>query len=211
MTLQNRVLPTGEITAQPWRGTLMGNRGILHDDRKTLKTRRWQHPHWVTCVTKYKDWHRNVMQPNAYTELFFLDEPTALAAGHRPCGLCRHADFTRFKAHFNAANGTETLIQIDQHMHRDRVTRRRQPLRYNAALAKLPNGCFILHQNQPCLVWDAFILRHTPAGYAHSLPRPTGQTCVLTPKCTVATLANGYTPALHPSAQILLQSGFSSG
>jgi len=125
MTLQNRVLPTGEIAATPDRGTLMGNRGILQDNAQNLARRRWQHASWVTCVLRYKDWHREVMQPRNYTELFFLDEPTALAAGHRPCGLCRRPDFTRFKAQFNAANGTETLAQIDRRMHRDRVTRHR--------------------------------------------------------------------------------------
>ncbi|MEL7258073.1 MAG: hypothetical protein AAFN80_09555 [Pseudomonadota bacterium] len=199
MTLQNRVQPTGDILAIPNRGTLMGNRGILHDDHQNLTQRRWQHPHWVTCVTKYKDWHRKVMQPRNYTELFFLDEPTALAAGHRPCGLCRHGDYTRFKALFNAANGTETLTQIDRLMQRDRITRSRAQVRYTAPAPDLPDGTFVLHQNEPHLLWQDYLLLYTPAGYTAALPRPAGQITVLTPACTVATLRQGYRPTPHTS------------
>lgn len=204
MPLQNRVQPTGDILAIPERGTLMGNRGILHDDHQRLTARRWQHPHWVTCVTRYKDWHRKVMQPRNYTELFFLDEPTALAAGHRPCGLCRHTDYTRFKALFNAANGTETLAQIDQLMQRDRITRSRQQLRHTASAHHLPDGTYILHQNQPQLLWQDRLLRYTPAGYVAALPRPEDTLTVLTPASTVATLLQGYRPQPHPSAAALL-------
>ena len=200
MTLQNRVQPTGDILATPERGTLMGNRGILHDDDQPLTARRWQHPHWVTCVTKYKDWHRKVMQPRSYTELFFLDEPTALAAGHRPCGLCRHADYTRFKALFNAANGTETLAQIDRRMQRDRITRSRIQVRYSAQATDLPDGTFVLHDATPHLLWGTKALRYSPAGYTDALPRPTRAITVLTPASTVATLQQGYQPAPHQTA-----------
>lgn len=202
MTLQNRVLPTGEIVAAPFRGTLMGNRGILHDEAQTLKTRRWQHPHWVTCVLHYKDWHRPVMTPHNYTELFFLDEATALAAGHRPCGLCRRADYNRFRQLWDAAHGpAPDLMTLDRHMHRDRVTRTRQQVRHTAPLKSLPDGTFILHDGAPHLVRDARLLRAAPDGYNASLPRPTsGEATVLTPACTVAVLTQGYRPALHPSA-----------
>ena len=97
MPLQNRMTPLGDIIAHSGRGSFMGNRGILHAPDQRLGKARWRHPHWVTCVLVYKDWHREVMQPNNYTELFFLDEATALAAGHRPCALCRRKDYDAFQ------------------------------------------------------------------------------------------------------------------
>ena len=98
MTLQNRVTPFGEIIATPERGAYMGNRGgrIHHNDRQELQTRRWASRQWITCLLEFKGRHRMVMQPNRYTELFFLDEVTAFAAGHRPCAECRRDDFSRF-------------------------------------------------------------------------------------------------------------------
>lgn len=202
MTLQNRVLPTGEIAAIPDRGSLMGNRGILHDDAQTLTKRRWQHPHWVTCRLSFKNRRRALMQPRNYTELFFLDEPTALAAGHRPCGECRRTDFKHFIAQFHAANGTETLAQIDRLMHRDRVTRTRQQMRHTAPLDTLPDRTFILFEDTPHLVWGDRLLRYAPKGYTATLLRPNATACVLTPACTVAALARGYRPAPHPSASV---------
>ncbi|QFT92710.1 hypothetical protein FIU86_07635 [Roseovarius sp. THAF9] len=200
MTLQNRVLPTGEVAATPERGTLMGNRGILHDADQRLGTARWRHPHWVTCQLNFKGRRRALMQPGAYTELFFLDEPTALAAGHRPCGECRRPDFKRFVARFHAANGTATLAEMDRLMHRDRVTRTRRQVRHTAALETLPDGAFILHNDAPHLVWGDRLLRYTPGGYTAALPRGTGIATVLTPASTVATLATGYRPVPHHTA-----------
>ena len=200
MPLQNRVLPTGDIIATSKRGTLMGNRGILHDDHQRLTTRRWQHPHWVTCVLQFKDRRRLLMQPNRYTELFFLDEPTALAAGHRPCGECRRHDYARFKALFNTANGTSAIADIDRKMHEDRVLRPRAQRRHIARADALPDGAFVLHDEAPHLVWESRLLRYTPAEYTAALPRPGGEITVLTPACTVATLAAGYRPTPHPSA-----------
>ncbi len=200
MTLQNRVLPTGEIAATPERGTLMGNRGVLHNADRQLGKARWRHPHWVTCVLDFKDRRRKLMQPGAYTELFFLDEPTALAAGHRPCGECRRAAFRRFVSLFHAANGTATLDEIDRLMHRDRVTRRRAQVRHTAPLERLPDGAFILQNDAPHLVWGGHILRYSPGGYTAALARSTGPATVITPASTVATLAAGYRPVPHPSA-----------
>ena len=200
MTLQNRVLPTGEIAALPQRGTLMGNRGILHDDDQQLGKARWRHPHWVTCLLDFKGRRRALMQPHNYTELFFLDEPAALAAGHRPCGECRRPDFKRFVTLFHAANGTATLAQIDRLMHRDRVTRTRAQVRHTAPLESLPDGAFILHDDAPHLVWGAHLLRYTPDSYTTALPRGMGPATVLTPASTVATLAAGYRPAPHHTA-----------
>lgn len=203
MTLQNRVLPTGEIVAIPARGTLMGNRGILHDDAQRLTPRRWQHHAWVTCLLRYKNWHRDVMQPRNYTELFFLDEPTALATGHRPCGLCRPGDYRHFKTCFNTAHATRTIAEIDRLMQRDRITRTRTQIRHSAPLPGLPDGTMILHDKAPHLVWDGQLMRYTPEGYIASCARPHGETTVLTPAATVAALAAGYRATPHASAKHL--------
>ncbi|MEL6170752.1 MAG: hypothetical protein AAFQ04_05600 [Pseudomonadota bacterium] len=200
MSLQNRVIPTGQIVAIPERGTLMGNRGILHDDMRVLQTRRWQHPHWVTCVLSFKNRHRTVMSPRRYTELFFLDEPTALAAGHRPCGECRRADFVKFKALFNAANHTESLKDIDRLMQAQRVTRSRDQVTFKADCRALPDGTYVLHENSPHLIWKDRLLHFTPSGYDHSAAVPKHEVTVLTPACTVKTLAHGYCAKPHPSA-----------
>ncbi|MEO3413856.1 hypothetical protein AAFO92_04255 [Roseovarius sp. CAU 1744] len=205
MPLQNRVLPTGEIAAQPWRGTLMGNRGILHDDRQHLKSARWTHPHWVTCVLKYKDWHRPVMSPRRYTELFFPDESCALAAGHRPCGLCRRPDYEAFRAAWAEAHGDNPLDHDDRLLHAARVTRNRHHRRHEAQIATLPDGTFLWVDGAAHLLWSRQLLRYQAGGYIAALPRPpSGAVTVLTPEPTVAALAQGYRPMIHPSARAFL-------
>ena len=205
MTLQNRVLPTGKITSTPFRGTLMGNRGILHDAEQRLKTARWTHPHWVTCRLFYKGWHRPVMAPRAYTELFFLDECVAFAAGHRPCGLCRRDDYKHFRTAWASAHGVNRLDHDDRMLHAARVTRSRRHIRHSAPIDGLPNGTFIWHHDAAHLVWDRHLLGCDGAAYTKRLPRPTRQSVtVLTPAPTVSTLARGYVPMLHPTAQQLL-------
>ncbi len=200
MPLQNRVLPTGDIIAHPARGLLMGNRGILHDHDQTLLKRRWQHTHWVTCLTAFRDRKRPLMAPGNYTELFFLDEAVALAAGHRPCAECRRSAYMRFRTRFDMANGTATLPELDKRLHRDRVTRRREQIRFDALIETLPDGAMVLYRQQPHLLLGQALLRYTPNGYAERVARPNGPVTVLTPRSTVATLALGYVPDLHPSA-----------
>ncbi|SEQ40307.1 hypothetical protein [Thalassovita taeanensis] len=204
MTLQNRVLPTGEIVAHPARGSLTGNRGILHRADLTLGTARWKHPHWVCCALEFRGRHRLPMPPNAWTALFFLDESVALAAGHRPCHQCRHADAKRFRAAWQAAHGPVTSTKdIDRALHPARVTRARQQLRHSAPAETLPDGSLIL-TDAPYLIWQDRALRYSPAGYTAAAPRPTGPVTVLTPAPLVATLVQGYGPALHPTARALL-------
>ncbi|MEL7012817.1 MAG: hypothetical protein AAFO72_06010 [Pseudomonadota bacterium] len=200
MPLQNRVVPTGEIIAHPARGLIMGNRGILHDENKTLLKRRWQHTHWVTCLTDFKDRKRPLMEPGNYTELFFLDEAVSLAAGHRPCAECRRSAYMRFRTRFDMANGTTTLPALDRMLHRDRVTRKREQVRFDAPLESLPDGTMILYRDQAHLVLGDGLLRYSPDGYMDRIARPGGVVTVLTPRCTVATLALGYVPELHMSA-----------
>lgn len=202
MPLQNRVLPTGEIVVDAtYRGDFMGNRGILHDDIQRLGRARWRLKGWVCCVLSFKDRHREVMQPGRYTELFFLDEAVALAAGHRPCAECRRADYTRFRAAWNTATGTAARARdIDTVLHRARVTRSRGQVRYRADAATLPHGAFILWQDRPHLVHGERLLPFCPTGYGTGVTRPDGKVSVLTPRPTIDALASGYQPVLHASA-----------
>jgi hypothetical protein len=203
MPLQNRVLPTGEITAQPWRGALMGNRGILHDAEGRLGTARWRHNNWVCCLTEFRGRHRLPMpppgSPTRYTALFFWDEASALATGHRPCAECRNADYRRFKAAWAAAGlPGETAQDIDHTLHAARVTRTRQQVTHRAELATLPDGVFLTHldaEDAPLLKWRGRLWRWSPKGYSDAGDLPSGTVRVLTPAPTVATIRAGYTPA----------------
>ena len=202
MTLQNRVLPTGDITADPARGTLTGNRGILHDDHHRLATARWRHPHWISCSLEWKDTRRAPMTPGTWTELFFLDEAVAMAAGHRPCALCRRAAFRGFQAAWARGTGLPAdAPAIDRALHAARVTKGRRQLRHEAPLAALPEGTFILWDNAPHLVRADHLHPFAPAAYGPPLPRSDASVTVLTPAPMVAALAAGYVPLMHPSAE----------
>ncbi len=208
MAWQNRVTAFGEIVAHPARGLFMGNRGILHGSDQRLGRARWRHPHWVTCVLAHKDWHRDVMQPNAYTELFFLDEATALAAGHRPCALCRRTAYIAFqKALARALRRAEALDAkaLDRLLHQARIEdgSRRQK-RFEALLDDLPDGTMVRFSSEPTMAWLVrrdHLLRWQPGGYDARQRRPAGQVVeVLTPRPTVLALQHGYRPACHPTA-----------
>ena len=202
VTLQNRVMPDGRIVAVAARGTLTGNRGILHDADKRLGTARWRHPHWISCTLDYKGLRRTLMTPGRWTELFFLDEAVALAAGHRPCALCRRPDYLRFSAAWAAAFGQrQAAPAIDAVLHGARL---RPGTRLNATHeapgASLPAGTFIAHDGGSALVYGDRLLPFAPAGYGPPVKRPDGLVTVLTPRPLVAVLAAGYRPRLHPSA-----------
>ncbi len=203
MTLQNRVLATGEIVAHPARGMFMGNRGILHDAGKTLGRARWKHKAWIICALVWKDWHREVMQPNAYTELFFLDEAVALAAGHRPCKLCRRR---AFEAYCAAAGHVGSAPDLDAALHHERaIPRTFTQRRHEARAPDLPNGAIILEGERATLLWEDAQFAITPSGYASPAPRTTRETVtVLTPPKSLAALRGGYAPRLHPSAAGLI-------
>ena len=201
MTLQNRVLPTGDIIADPARGTLTGNRGILHDDAQHLGTARWRHPHWISCVLEWNGTRRTPMTPGTWTELFFLDEAVAMAAGHRPCALCRRPAFRAFQAAWADGTGLPAdAPSIDRALHAARVTRDRRQVRHDAPLSTLPDGTFILWQDRPHLVRRDRLHPWTPAAYGPPLPRPEATVTVLTPAPMVATLGAGYVPQIHPTA-----------
>jgi hypothetical protein len=208
MPLQNRVSPFGDIVAVSARGTCMGNRGIIHDAKtKTLLTRRWQHQAWICCVLSFKGYQHPIMGSSAYTELFFLDEATALAAGHRPCAYCRRKDFNAFKAAWIKAKPLEgdsflNAPEIDRTLHRERVTRKREKVTYVARIDDLPDGVMVAQSGRALLILGDHVIPWTPYGYQKGLPRHSGvQLSVLTPRSTVQVIAAGYVPMVHASAQ----------
>ncbi|HSV68257.1 MAG TPA: hypothetical protein VLJ59_20510 [Mycobacteriales bacterium] len=202
MPLQNRVTPTGELIAVEDRGTLLGNRGVLHDERRRI-VRLAQVRRWIICVLEFRGRHRPVMNPRRYTELFFLDEAVALAAGHRPCCKCRYSDYQWFRRLWRETKKLPELPRaetMDDVLHEERRMvdgRRRTRL---ADPATLPDGVMILDEDQPWLLRRSELLRWTPAGYAERRALPGTAVAVLTPPATVATIAAGFTPMLHPSA-----------
>ncbi|WP_341366426.1 hypothetical protein [Yoonia sp. BS5-3] len=205
MPLQNRVLPTGEIVADPARGTLTGNRGIIHRPNRTLGTSRWSHHAWICCVLDWQGRKRPVMTGRKWTELFFLDEAVAFAAGHRPCGYCRRAAYQQFvTAWTKAAGDRPSAKEMDKVLHCARIIpRSRTQQTYQAPLADLPSGATVLHDNQPHVLGEGRMHPYQPTGYLPAIDRPTtGHTTVLTPRPIVAVLRAGYRPALHPSATL---------
>lgn len=207
--LQNRVTPFGDLITTPARGTLMGNRGRLHDEsRRIVRRVAPGYRAWVTCRLEFKGRHRTVMAPGRYTELFFLDEATALAAGHRPCGECRRVDFQRFKTAWltgNPGRGIKPFVAIaviDWELHRDRLGPDGRHRSFSAKLGSLPDGVFIMlpDRAEPLLVWHSALWPWSPAGYGRPRPGPDHlHVTVVTPRSTVAALAAGYPVAMHPS------------
>ncbi|PZQ99275.1 MAG: hypothetical protein DI533_00795 [Cereibacter sphaeroides] len=202
MTRQNRVMPDGEMVAIPARGTLTGNRGILHDAEGRMGEARWRHPHWIACELEYKGWRRQVMAPGRWTELFFLDEAVALSAGHRPCALCRRADYNAFRAGWGRVFGREdSAAEMDRVLHAARVLPGTRNLAtHRARFGDLPDGSFIRQDRDYFLILGGGLLPFAPQGYGQRMTPPPGEVEVLTPEPMVRVLAAGYRPRLHPSA-----------
>jgi hypothetical protein len=197
--LRNRVTPLGDLVADPARGLVYGNRGCLHDAEGRIR-RRYNGKRWIACRLEFKGWRRSpLMQPGRLTELFFLDEATALAAGHRACAECRREDFDRLKAIWHELHpGRAGAEAIDGQLHGERLGPRPE-----AELDRLPDGAFVLRNGEPWLVLGGELLRWTPAGYAERAPRPHGRATLITPPSLVAVLRSGWeplVPLLHPSA-----------
>ncbi len=210
MALQNRVTPWGEIISTPARGTLFGNRGgCFHtEQQELLPVTRWKGKRWIACLLEFKGRRRTLMQPNRYTELFFLDEATALAAGHRPCAQCRWADFNRFVDAWLAGNAESGIERarctdaIDAVLHRERVTPRREKVTYEARLGDLPDGAIVAlgDAEDAWLLWRGRLHRWTPASYTdRQSAEPAREVRVLTPRSIVNAIAAGYSPMVHPS------------
>jgi hypothetical protein len=203
MPLQNRVTPTGDIIATAHRGMFTGNRGIIHDPAtKTLLRKRWSSPAWITCVCEFRGRWREVMGGRSWTELFFLDEATAFAAGHRPCFYCRRDDAKRFRAAWEQGNGTGRMLarEMDAVLHRERLDhgkKRLHPL--PMPLNRLPDGAMVRQGAESYLIAQGRALQWSPAGYSEA-STSLDDAWLLTPPSTSRAISAGYRPVLHPSA-----------
>lgn len=203
MPRQNRVTPYGELIAVPDRGMFWGNRGRLHDRQGNL-VRYSSGRAWAICVLEFKGRRRPLWAPGKLTELFFLDEATAMAAGHRPCGECRYRDYQAFKKAWATAHSWKDVNApaIDARLHADRLSSFGIRRTYLAQLAELPEGAMVELEGRLWLVAQEQLLAWSPGGYRDRQTRPPATpVTVLTPQATVATLAAGYRPILHPSAE----------
>ncbi len=201
--LQNRVSPFGELFATSSRGTLMGNRGgKFHTDDRKLTSRRWASRQWICCVLDFKGRQRDVWGRH-YTELFFLDEVTAFAAGHRPCFECRRKDAKRFAALFAGREPRASADEMDKILHAERLNGRDKRI-HRRTLDDLPNGAMVARDGETFAVRGKQLLRWTPSGYAAKSAGPGGiGGDVLTPPSILAVLERGYTPLWHKSAGTL--------
>jgi len=196
MPFQNRVTPLGELIATPERGLVYGNRGRLHDEHGVVR-KQWQVKRWISCRLEFRGRHRagGPMAPSRYTGLFFLDEATALAAGHRPCAECRNADYKSFLA----LTGASSAGELDEMLYAERGRL------HESAVEDLPEGAFVLVESEPWLVLDSELLRWTPGGYSERRPRFSGRVELVTPPTSVHVLASGWRgslPLIHPSASV---------
>jgi hypothetical protein len=203
--LQNRVLPTGAIVAHPARGMLMGNRGCIHSPERTLGVTRWRTKMWISCALDWRGRRRDVMPPGRWTALFFLDEATAPAAGHRPCGYCRRADHLWFADRGRAASGRPArprASEMDGWLHDERVDRgTRTQLTRPVLAGGLPDGAMVRRAGTLALCCGNALLPWSFDGYGEPVPvsRDT-KVELLTPPSIVGVLAAGYRPLVHPSA-----------
>jgi hypothetical protein len=200
MPLQNRVDPFGELFATPARGTLMGNRGgRLHGGNRKLANRRWSSRQWICCVLDFKGRHRKVWG-DSYSELFFLDEVTALAAGHRPCFECRRRDAEQFAVLFSGGKERVPAGAMDLVLHGERLDGKAKRI-HHRNIDLLPDGAMIARDGEAFAVRGKHVLRWTPKGYAELHRRPRGvQADVLTSPSILKALKAGYAPLWHPSA-----------
>jgi hypothetical protein len=202
--LQNRVTPSGEIVSTPQRGLFTGNRGIIHDPAtKTLLNRRWSSKAWITCVCEFRGRRRDVMATRSWTELFFLDEATAFAAGHRPCFYCRREDANAFRAAWERGNGLSGVRapEMDEVLHRERLDGKAKRLHaLPMPLKKLPDGAMVQAGAESYLIARGRAVLWTFDGYREA--QGITNAMLLTPPSTLRALSARYRPALHPSAMI---------
>ncbi|HEX7382164.1 MAG TPA: hypothetical protein VF265_08415 [Nevskiaceae bacterium] len=207
MPLQNRVTPFGTLEAVAARGAWTGNRGILHDEHQRIVV-QWRSKAWITCRLQFKGVHRAVFSPHTWSELFFLDEATAFAAGHRPCACCRRERYVEFKNAWCAANRpligrpNPRVQRIDAILHRQRLTPDGGKRTWRARLSELPDGAFVVVDGNACLRWHGRVLPWSHRGYGAALHGVDAHALVevLTPRSIVATFAIGLVPQVHLSA-----------
>jgi hypothetical protein len=204
MALQNRVDPFGNLIRTTARGTMLGNRGgALHNAHREI-VRPYKSSRWITCVLEYKGRRRTVMAPNRYTELFFLDEAVAFAAGHRPCAECRRERYNAFRgawARSKQLDRVPSADQMDLELQLARIEKRKK-VTYDAALRSLPDGCFVRIEGSAYLVLGDSLLLWTPEGYAGRAVRPADSILtVLTPEPIVGCFQHGYRPEIHETGR----------
>lgn len=207
MPLQNRVTPTGRLEAVPARGAWTGNRGIIHNDRREVVA-QWRSKAWITCLLDFQGRRRKVFSPGHWSELFFLDEATAFAAGHRPCAYCRRPRYREFVDAWARANPGRfdtprpLATRIDAILHEERVGADRGKRTWRERFDALPPGSFILVDGTPCLLWDGRVLPWSPEGYGAPLRAPAGgqEVEVLTPRSIVGMFRAGFGPQVDGSA-----------
>jgi len=203
MPLQNRVDPWGNIRAVSARGSLLGNRGILHNNSNQI-VKPYQHQGWVTCKLKFKKRKRRLMSPGNYTELFFLDEATAFSAGHRPCCECRRERYLEFKDYWVSANRNKRVndvkaSEINKYLHKERV-HRREKITFKASIKDLPDGAVFSADNSAYLIFKSRIYLWSFEGYTLSNnPDIPDEVDVLTPKSIVSIYNLGFLPGIHAS------------
>jgi hypothetical protein len=200
--LQNRVLPTGEIIVNPARGLMLGNRGCLHGQGRELGVSHWRSKAWICCVLDWKGVRRDPMPPGRWTALFFLDEATALAAGHRPCGYCRRSDFLGFAAAWQAAQRLARRPragEMDAVLHGERVDRTRRQVTRTMDAGQLPDGVMIRTGGDLGLLIGGRLRAWSLTGYG-AAAAVSGPVEVLTPPAIIAAIAAGYQPMVHPTA-----------
>jgi hypothetical protein len=203
--LQNRVTPTGEIVATSARGLLMGNRGCIHDIDRRLGPARWRAKLWISCVLQWREVRRDVMPAGRWTALFFLDEATALSAGHRPCGYCRRADHLAFAAAWRVGHGLlarPLAYEMDAVLHSERVdSRTRRKLTRPGSAGELPDGAMVMYADSPALVSAGQLLPWSFDGYGTPISVDRHLVVdLLTPPAAVRAMLAGYRPLVHPSA-----------
>jgi hypothetical protein len=205
LPLQNRVTPQGDIVSTPQRGLFTGNRGIIHDPAtRTLLKRRWSSKAWITCTCEFRGRRRDVMGTRSWTELFFLDEATSFAAGHRPCFYCRRDDANAFRAAWEQGNGVRATRApaIDETLHHERLDGKAKRLHaLSMPIDALPDGAMVQADNHSYLITKGRALLWSWDGYRKVaiLPR---DAALLTPPSTLRVFSAGYRPVLHPSAVV---------
>jgi hypothetical protein len=206
MPLQNRVDPYGRLHAVAARGAFLGNRGVLHDPGKRIVA-SWRSRRWITCVLRFKGRRREVFAPGRYSELFFLDEATSLAAGHRPCAECRRARYDEFRrAYAGASAGSSGALpsaeEMDRALHAERVRPGRGSAKntYPAALSSLPAGTIVEYRGRGCLKWNGRLHPWSLEGYGPAAEAsPATRVDVLTPRSIVRAIRAGFVPQVHES------------
>jgi hypothetical protein len=201
---RNRVTPLGDIIASPMRGAWTGNRGRLHVGEEVVRFHAGDL--WITCALEYKDWWHEQWQPHSFTWLYFQDEAVSLAAGHRPCALCRRASYTAYQGAWAEALGVDRppASEMNRQLHAERIVRGTHRRRLHARPWRdLPDGVFVLAEDgTPGLVVDDSVVAWTRDGYGDRRARPRSQSAtVITPPATVAVLRAGYPVQIHASAR----------